>query len=138
MADEYVPIGLGDVVDDERCDIRTCIVVGATVTKGDVVEATHLDDDMPKVTTAALGSVTAFGVAMQTGIVGASILVCLFGIVKVTAGAGGVTAGKTIIVAGTGSTIGTVCDGVTAGSIIGRALQTIASGGTGLVFIGHA
>jgi len=55
----------------------------------------------------------------------------VIGEIKVTAGAVGITLGAAIEAAAAGA----VEAGTTAGAIIGRGLQTVASGATGLVWI---
>ena len=131
MADQFPALDLGECLDETKADIRECEVVTSTVTKGQIVEAVHVTGSLPKVAPCGAAGLAICGVAMQTGIVGARILVGFWGIFKVTAGTGGCTAGKWII----GAAAGTCCDGATAGQCFGRALHTMAAADTGLIQI---
>jgi len=129
MVDEFSPVALGDAI------IELLVLpmkASAAITKGDVVKVTaHQDDDLPTIETATDAATTCVGVALQDMAQDEVGEVLVLGVVKVTAGAVGITLGAAIEAAAAGA----VEAGTTAGAIIGRGLQTVASAATGLVFI---
>jgi len=72
------------------------------------------------------------GVALESGVAGAIIQVATGGIVKVTAGTGGTTVGKFVMVS---ADAGKITDADAYGKVFGRALHTLNSGDTGLVLL---
>jgi len=136
MTDKYSLINVGDCLDIGSAVVIPC-VCASSVTKGQVVKANaHADNGLPTVAPQAAGTLTtSLGVALKSGDSGETIPVLVFGVVKVTAGAGGCTVGQSIGATPASSDPGTVANNSTGGQIIGRALQTLSSGDTGLVFI---
>lgn len=130
MVDEFSPVGLGDAIYEI---LKIPCEAEAAVTKGDLVFASeHVDDGLPQVTPTVTSSELAIGVAMNDAEEGEVVNVLVVGVIKVTAGTGGCTVGKSIIAA---AEKGTVCDGNTAGQIVGKALQTAAAAATLIVAI---
>jgi len=130
MVDEFQYAGLGDAIYEI---LSIPCIAEAEVTKGQLVFASeHVDDGLPLVTPTVTSSLLAVGVAMNSAAIGAVVNVLVIGVIKVTAGTGGCTVGASIIAA---AETGTVCDGTTAGGIVGKALQTAAAAATLIVFI---
>jgi len=131
MADKFSAISLGEALDESQAVVIPC-ECASSITKGKVVKAnTHVDNGLPKVVVAGDADAAAIGVALKSGVQGDVIPVLVLGIVKVTAGAGGVTLGATIEAAANGC----VEAGTTSGKILGKGLQTLSSGDTGLVLV---
>lgn len=146
MTDLFPGLALGEVGDRSRAEVAECEVVTAAVTKGMIVDLTHVALGLPKVSPAGIASVIAKGVVMAycesatgvgTGAVGETVLVAWHCLTKVTVGIGNMTAGKMIAVTESTAGIanGTVRDGNTAGTVIGKAFQSGTSGDTGLVWL---
>jgi len=130
MVDEFQYAGLGDAIYEI---LKIPCIAEAAVAKGELVYASsHVDDSLPKVTPTVTSSAIALGVAMNSAAIGAVVNVLVVGVIKVTAGTGGCTVGQSIIAA---AEKGTVCNGTTAGQIVGRALQTAAAAATLVVAI---
>lgn len=140
MTDQFPALGLGECLDANKAHFLELTVVTAAVTKGQVVDIIAVASDLPKVTKASTVSLACKGVVVAylnggSGAVGETVLVGWGGAFKVTAGTGGVTAGYTITSATPADELGEVAVGTTAGKVIGRGLQTLLSGDTGLVWI---
>jgi len=132
LADKFPQVALGEAV---LVVAQMNMKLAGNVTKGDVVIASaHQDDDVPTVVIGTDQSAKFMGIAMKTGVTGDSIPVLTIGIIKVTAGAGTVILGEEIECAANGAVENTV-GGATVALIIGRGLQTLASGDTGIVWI---
>jgi len=132
MADLYPALALGDVLDEANAHIIKAKCETA-VTKGQVVIFnTHTPGEIPSVSPAGAAAANCFGVAMKSGGPGEVILICIAGVVKVTAS--GAITGGVMIVSGAAGVIVTV-GANTFDKVIGRALQTFADTDTGLAFI---
>ena len=137
MADKYPGISLGDALDESQrvITIHKCV---AAITKGQVVQFhTDVPGDMPAVDVAGADCPDAIGVALQTGAIGQYIKVLRKGIVKVTDSGAGVTGG-TRVKCGALGTVATAEVDTVAHLIlsIGRAVQTLGAGDTGLIDFG--
>lgn len=129
MADKFSKAALGEAV---LVIAKANYKAAGAIEKGDVVVFTaHQDDELATISAGGDASALVAGVAMKDIAVGAYGPVLKIGIIKVTAGAAGVTVGKHIESAEDGE----VEDGATATKVIGRAEQTFTHGDTGLVFI---
>ena len=132
---------VGDVLDEERATIVACEVNTAQiVVKGQAVDLIHQASGLPKVQLAGIDSVIAGGIVVAlgklatgavSGAAGVTVQVLVKGTVKVTAG-GTVTVGKLVKV---GGMAGRVVDSAVYGDVLGKALQTMASGDTGLIIL---
>jgi hypothetical protein len=134
MTDLFPGLPLGQCLES---DLIECEVVTAAVAVGQFVDPTNVAGALPKVSPSTQGSVIAIGiveafVGSGAGAVGSRVLVRIMGtrIMKVTSG--GSTVGKTQVIDSSAS-LPVVKDGTTAGSVVGYALQTMASGDTGLI-----
>lgn len=139
MTDKFTKAAVGEAV---LVISEAVYKVETAVTKGQVVAVqTHVDDGLPTIQPATDGSLVVVGVAQKDGAVGESIPVLKIGIIKCAGGDSGCTLGKHIMAAASTATAptlaanGNVEDADAYNKVIGRALQTIASGDTGLVFI---
>ena len=137
MTDVFTKVGLGDAIYEVL--VIPCEAT-ATVTKGDVVVATtHAVDKIVTVSPAgALGAVDGIGVAMENIAIGAIGKVLKIGVIKVTAD-DAVTAGERWMPGGTAGVAPMTAAGTTVADLeasMGRALQDLAVGDTGLVTVG--
>lgn len=131
MTDKFSAISLGETLDESQAVVIPC-ECASSIVKGQIVKANnHVDNSLPKVAVAADADAAAIGVALKSGSTGDVIPVLVSGIAKVTAGAGGVTLGAAFEPAANGC----VEAGTTSGKILGRGLQTLSSGDTGLVLV---
>ena len=133
MSDKFSNADLGQEISLFGRYISCEVQTAKTVTKGDVVEAAaEVSNGLPKVQPALTGSLIVLGVALESGIAGATIQVAVGGIVKVTAGTGGTTVGKYVMAS---ADAGKITDADAYGKVFGRALHTLNSGDTGLVLL---
>lgn len=139
MTDLWPDAEVGEMVSD---GIVLSFEAASAITKGDLV---YLSADM-KVTKCSAATQFTIGVALNTVAAGEFCSVCLRGVVKVTAG-GAIDRGKAvqtdanarIIVLADGSasyTAGDIPDRIS--RAVGIALQTFASGDTGLIYVDKA
>lgn len=132
MTDLFPAIALGDALDEEQAHIVPYKCESA-VTKGQIVIFnTHTAAELPSVSTAGAAAINAIGMAMKTGGVGRVIPVLMSGVCKATSTTG--VTGGVLLVCGASGTVETV-GANTFEKIIGRALQTLGAGDTGLVAI---
>lgn len=122
MTYEYQP---GNIITVE-------VASGKSATAGSLAEMT---DDYTARDNETSGSTQIIGVFLTSESAGNKVAVATRGVFSLTASAGGITAGKTVISAATNAT--TCEDGTTAGAIIGRALMTSASGSAADILIGQ-
>jgi len=136
MADLYPAVGLGDAVFPILVIPMKC---ESAVTKGQVVVYnTHTAGELPSVSAAGANAESVAGVALKSGGAGEVIPVLVKGIVKVT-GTGAITMGNRLVTGAAGVVAAMAADTFTALQLISRnigwAMQTFASGDTGLIFV---
>jgi len=139
MTDLWPDAEVGEMVSD---GIVLSFEASSAITKGDLV---YLSANM-KVTKCSAATQFAIGVALNTVAAGEFCSVCVRGVVKVTAG-GAIDRGKAVQTDANAKVI-VLADGsgtYTAGDIpdriaraVGIALETFASGDTGLIYVDKA
>jgi len=139
MADLWPDAEVGEMISD---GIVLTFEAASAITKGDLV---YLSANM-KVSKCSAATQYALGVALNTVAAGEFCSICVRGVVKVTAG-GAVDRGKAVQTDANAKVI-VLADGsgtYTAGDIpdriaraVGIALQTFASGDTGLIYVDKA
>ena len=133
MADNFQHCELGECISTFEESINCTVATGKTIVKGQVVEfAAEVVDGLPTIQPAAAGSLVVAGVARNSGAAGATVNVLTKGITKVTAGTGGTTVGKKIMV---GGEEGVVMDADAYDKAIGRAYHTLAKDDIGLILV---
>lgn len=105
------------------------VTAGATVAVGDVVHQ-EADGKYDPVADADKGK---FGVALDAGVDGDSIRIVIWGRVSVTATAAAIHTG--LVMAGAGGKVA-ASDAGAFGEVVGTAMEEIASGAVGTVWIG--
>jgi hypothetical protein len=118
---------------EEGSIISIKVASGKSITAGSLVEMT---DDFTGRDNETHSSTQVIGVALVgSTTAGTYCSVITYGVVTVTAGDGGITAGKTVVIDNGDEQ--QVEDGTGAGTVIGRALETIAHEATGKILLGH-
>jgi len=139
VADLWPDAEVGEMISD---GVVLSFEAAATITKGDLV---YLSANM-KVSKCSAATQFAIGVALNTVAAGDFCSVCVRGVIKVTAG-GTIDRGKAVqtdanarvivLADGSGSyTAGDIPDRIA--RAVGIALQTFASGDTGLIYVDKA
>lgn len=127
MVDQFPHVAVGDAIYEL---LVMPFKTDTKVTKGQVVKLTHVAADFPTIKPSD-ASTYNIGVAMETIEKGAVGKVLVVGVIKVTADAtDGIYAGSSIGPGAAGTVKSTAM-----GDLIGRGLQDIAAGETGLVMI---
>jgi len=139
VADLWPDAEVGEMISD---GVVLSFEAATAITKGDLV---YLSADM-KVSKCSAATQYAIGVALNTVAVGEFCSVCVRGVIKVAAG-GAITRGKAVQT-DANAKVTVLADGsatYTAGDIpdrvsraVGIALQTFASGDTGLIYVDKA
>jgi len=139
VADLWPDAEVGEMISD---GVVLSFEAAGAITKGDMV---YLSADM-KVSKCSAATQYAIGVALNTVAVGEFCSICVRGVVKISAG-GAITRGKAVqtdanakvIVLADGSatyTVGDIPDRIS--RAVGIALQTFATGDTGLIYVDKA
>lgn len=110
--------------------INVTVATSKTATAGELCEMT---DDYTGRDCETVSCTTVIGVFLKDGIAAEVVPVCTHGVFDLDIGTDGVTAGKTISVTDDDAT--EVEDDTVAGVVIGRALETAASGATAACLI---
>ena len=139
MTDLWPDAEVGEMISD---GVVLSFEAAAAITKGDLV---YISDDM-KVSKCSAATQFAIGITLKTVEAGEFCSVCVRGVVKVTAG-GAISRGKAVQTDANAKVI-VLADGsasYSAGDIpdrisraVGIALQTFASGDTGLIYVDKA